>query len=369
MESEGKSNLLPPPPPSTTCSNLHPRVVAISATTNKFEINSKSQAMANLRQASFHGKSFGDFSPRLEKKIMKTYSLRNPKLRKQVTCIGESFHDIKQTFSLRAPSHGGLRVVVVFVSTGEQHVVDLPTNGTAGDVRATLQLHSLRRLYFSGIELEDDHVLKDCGVVTQSTLHLVDGTAPDGDPPFRMKKDDNPVPDAQSHVEGKFSKLLPLKDRGEMFREKLSQLPLDNSLHSCGCIRRTLSVYFDACLHPRVPESSKLWWWPTFKHFKDLKKGCRVQVLDIKAGAVSWLDAQVVMHASTEEDLDSHEEDEEWATAGESVGRCIVRLLAGEQKGQEAVVTSLRYIRGAPRAGVYKGMLGIDGLMFMSIYH
>ena len=264
-----------------------------------------------------------------------------------------------QTFCLSPSKHGGLSVVVVFVSTGEQHVVDLPTNGTAGNIRATLQLHSLCRLYFSGIKLEDDHVLKDCGVVAQSTLQLVDGTAPDGDPPLpplRMKKDDNPVPDAQSHVAGKFSKqkLRPLEDRGKMFRQKLSQLPLDKSLRSCGCVRRTLSVYFDSCLHPQVPDSSTLWWWPTFKHFKDLKKGCRVQVLDIKAGAVSWLDAQVVMHASTEEDLDSHEEDGEWATAGEPVGRCIVRLLAGEQKGQEVVVTSLRYIRGAPRAGAYE---------------
>ena len=196
-----------------------------------------------------------------------------------------------QTFCLRQPKHGGLSVVVVFVSTGEQHVVDLPTNGTAGDIRATLQLHSLQRLYFSGIKLEDHRVLKDCGVVAQSTLHLVDGTAPDGAPPLPplgMKKNDNPVPDAQSHVAGKFSKLLPLEDEGKMFRQKLSQLPLDKSLHSFDC-RRGLSILFDACVHPQVPESSKLWWWPKIKHFRDLKKGRRVQVLAMKAGEGSWV--------------------------------------------------------------------------------
>ena len=218
--------------------------------------------MAKLRQASFHGESFHD--------IMKTHSLRNSvKITNQVSFFdsfyGETVHHTMQNAPPRASSHGGLSVVVVFVSTGEQHVVDLPTNGTAGDIRATLQLHSLQRLYFSGIKLEDDRVLKDCGVVAQSTLHLVDGPAPDGAPPLPalgMKKNDNPVPNAQSHVARKFSKqkLLPLEDRGKLFRQKLSQLPLDNSLHSCGCVRRTLSVYFDACLHPRVPDSNKLWW-------------------------------------------------------------------------------------------------------------
>ena len=161
---------------------------------------------------------------------------------------GESVNDLMHTFSPTSAdhSHDELSVVVVFVTTGEQHVVNLPISATAGDVRATLQLNSWRRLYFSGggIELEDDHVLEDCGVVTQSTLLLVDDIAPDGTSPHLRKESDDPDPKAQPHVTGKFFKLMPLEDEGKMFRQNLSQLLLDKSLLGFDC-RRGLSILFD----------------------------------------------------------------------------------------------------------------------------
>ena len=225
----------------------------------------------------------------------------------------------------------GLRIQVVFVASGERRRIYIPLRATAGDLRGALGLNtesdSCQRLYFNGLHLSNDSVLEDYGVVSQSTLTLV------ADP---IIDDTSTTHVATVSADQDTATLVPL-----------SQLSLDkNSLHIASRFRRCVINYFDACLYPRVPESSQSWWWPRFNSFREIREGRRVQVL---AGGERWVDGQVVSVTSKTTDFDISSEDNQWA--GESTWYCTVRLLSGEQSGRETIVDSLSRIRGMPVPG------------------
>ena len=218
-----------------------------------------------------------------------------------------------------------LEVDIKFVVSGERRKIWLQSGATAHDVRETLGLTTDPQLLFSGIQLEDDCTLEDHGVVPQSTIMVVHS--------------------------------ITAGDNGTGEPEKLSQLPLDASLHGFGKVRNIIATYWNACWYPKVPESSKLWWWPKIKRFSQLRQGSRVQVDENKLGLQRWVDARVVTSATAEDDRVSSEDDE-WTTTAAVTGSCTVEFLAGELRGQQGVITDLKRIRGTPRPG--SGLVGVQ---------
>ena len=237
--------------------------------------------------------------------------------------------------TIQAPADG-LDITVVFITSGERRTICLPLKATARDLREALGLNNCQRLYFSGFQLFDDYVLQDFGVEPKSTLLIVDHTIDD--------KDTAPVVTASADQDT--ATLVPL-----------SQLPFDNPRHiaSWDRFRRCVANYKDECLYPPVPQSSTLWSRPEFKSFRELKKGLRVQI-DLSGGG-QWVDGQVVSITSITTDFDViGSEDDQWED--ESTWNCTVRLLAGEQRGNEAIVDSLSRIRGMPVPGVLREATG-----------
>ena len=241
----------------------------------------------------------------------------------------------KKRLTIRVPDDG-LCIAVVFITSGERRTICLPLKATARYLREALGLNTCQRLYFSGFQLSNDYVLEDFGVEPKSTLLIVD----------HINDDKDTAPVATVSADQDTATLVPL-----------SQLPFVNSRHtaSWGRFRRCVANCRDECLHPPVPQSSKLWSRPELKSFRELKKGRRVQI-DLSGGG-RWVDGQVVSITSITTDFDViGSEDDQWED--ESTWNCTVRLLAGEQRGNEAIVDSLSRIRGMPVPGVLREATG-----------